>query len=242
MRRAASRSDSPPCSRRSRTIAPSRLGGAEAMCSVYRTDVNNGARHRYSPTVLERGAVFPPDYDFERSTFRFRAFGDDLASRWHDGGLHRVMRSGLPVRIEAGGPIWYGTPTAADQAELGHLLGMSFDVAGFVQAYPEIAARAAGLPPAADGRPVRDAGHVGDRPAGLAARRLRHPRPVRAAVRAPGRARWFRVVRLSVPGRCSRRRPHRGGAVAGQDPHDHRAVAGRSRPDRRCPTPRSGSG
>ena len=47
---------------------------------------------------------FPPDYNFERSTFRFRVFGDDLASRWHDGGLHRVLRSGLAVRIDAGGP------------------------------------------------------------------------------------------------------------------------------------------
>lgn len=91
--------------------------------------------------------MFPTDYDFERSTFRFRAFGDDLASRWHDGGLHRVMRSGLPVRIEAGGPIWYGTPTAVDQAELGHLLGMSLDLAGFVQAHPDIAARAPGFRP-----------------------------------------------------------------------------------------------
>ncbi len=36
----------------------------------------------------------PSGYDFERSTFRFRMFGDDLASRWHDGGLHRVLRWG----------------------------------------------------------------------------------------------------------------------------------------------------
>ncbi len=91
--------------------------------------------------------MFPPDYDFERSTFRFRAFGDDLASRWHDGGLHRVMRSGLPVRIETAGPTWYGTPTAADQAELDHLLGLGFDIEGFVHAYPEIAARAPGFRP-----------------------------------------------------------------------------------------------
>ena len=50
----------------------------------------------------------PPGYDFERSTFRFRMFGDDLASRWHDGGLHRVLRSGLAVRITADGVTCYG--------------------------------------------------------------------------------------------------------------------------------------
>ncbi len=43
----------------------------------------------------------PPPYDFELSTFRYRVFGDDLASRWHDGGLYRVLASDLPVRIDA---------------------------------------------------------------------------------------------------------------------------------------------
>ena len=53
----------------------------------------------------------PAPYDFERSTFRFRMFGDDLASRWQGGGLHRVLRSGLAVRIEADGLTAYGTYT-----------------------------------------------------------------------------------------------------------------------------------
>ncbi len=91
--------------------------------------------------------AFPPDYDFTRSTFRFRAFGDDLASRWHDGGLHRVLRSGLAVRITAAGPVWYGSPSVADEAELQHVLGMGFDLEGFARAYPDVYARAAGFRP-----------------------------------------------------------------------------------------------
>jgi len=90
---------------------------------------------------------YPADYDFERSTFRFRTFGDDLASRWVDGGLHRVLRSGLPVRIEAAGVTAFGDVTRADRAELRHLLGFGFDRAGFAAAYPEIASRAPGFRP-----------------------------------------------------------------------------------------------
>jgi 3-methyladenine DNA glycosylase/8-oxoguanine DNA glycosylase len=91
-------------------------------------------------------SVVPP-YDFDRSTFRFRVFGDDLASRWHEGGLHRVMGSGLAVRVTAAGPTWFGIPTPADEAELAHLQGMSFDVAGLIAAYPDVAARAPGFRP-----------------------------------------------------------------------------------------------
>jgi 3-methyladenine DNA glycosylase/8-oxoguanine DNA glycosylase len=74
-------------------------------------------------------------------------FGDDLASRWHDDGLHRVMRSGLPVRITAAGPTWYGDPTAADEVELNHVLGMGFDLEGLRAAHPDVFARAAGFRP-----------------------------------------------------------------------------------------------
>jgi 3-methyladenine DNA glycosylase/8-oxoguanine DNA glycosylase len=86
-------------------------------------------------------------YDFRLSTFRFRRFGDDPASRWHGGALHRVLSSGLPVRIGAGGVDAFGTPTAGDVAELAHLLGASFDTAGFARAHPRLAARAPGLRP-----------------------------------------------------------------------------------------------
>ena len=89
----------------------------------------------------------PPPYDFERSTFRFRLFGDDLASRWHDGGLHRVLASGLPVRIEADGITPYGDFTEADRDEVAHLLGARFDIVAFAAAHPALASRAPGFRP-----------------------------------------------------------------------------------------------
>ena len=89
----------------------------------------------------------PPGYDFERSTFRFRMFGDDLASRWHDGGLHRVLRSGLAVRITADGITCYGQASGTDEAELAHLLGGGFDLERFAIAHPALAARSPGFRP-----------------------------------------------------------------------------------------------
>lgn len=86
-------------------------------------------------------------YDFRRSTFRFRTFGDDLASRWIDGGLHRVLRSGLAVRVEAAGVTTYGEATEADRIELAHSLGARFDVPGLTAAFPDVAARAPGFRP-----------------------------------------------------------------------------------------------
>ena len=44
--------------------------------------------------------VVPEPFDFELTTERFRAFGVDRASLWHEGGLHRVV-GGREVRIEA---------------------------------------------------------------------------------------------------------------------------------------------
>jgi DNA-3-methyladenine glycosylase II len=44
--------------------------------------------------------ALPEPYDFALSTERFRAFGPDPATLWHEGGLHRVV-GGLEVRIEA---------------------------------------------------------------------------------------------------------------------------------------------
>ena len=41
----------------------------------------------------------PGPYDFALSTERFRAFGVDRASLWHEGGLHRVV-GGRELRIE----------------------------------------------------------------------------------------------------------------------------------------------
>jgi 3-methyladenine DNA glycosylase/8-oxoguanine DNA glycosylase len=97
----------------------------------------------YRAGVIEH----PPDYDFVRSTFRFRAFGDDLASRWADGALHRVLRSGRAVRIDARGAHVYGSASAADRADIHHMLGLVFDRPAFAAAYPELAAAAPGFYP-----------------------------------------------------------------------------------------------
>src|SRR4029079_10520904 len=89
----------------------------------------------------------PAPYDFERSTFRFRMFGDDLASRWQGGGLHRVLWSGPPGRIDADGLTAYGTFPDRDRDEVAHLLGASFDIDAFARAFPALAARAPRFPP-----------------------------------------------------------------------------------------------
>jgi DNA-3-methyladenine glycosylase II len=88
-----------------------------------------------------------PPYAFERSTFRFRAFGDDLASRWIDGGLHRILRSGLPVRLTADGVAAWGALSPEDHAEVAHLLGAGFDLTAFAAAHPDVEARATGFRP-----------------------------------------------------------------------------------------------
>ena len=73
----------------------------------------------------------PEPYDFSLSTARFRDFGSDRATVWHDGGLHRVV-AGQEVRVTAatgGVSIEPGSPEAA--AEVGHLLGLPFDLDAF---------------------------------------------------------------------------------------------------------------
>jgi 3-methyladenine DNA glycosylase/8-oxoguanine DNA glycosylase len=89
----------------------------------------------------------PAPYDFHRSTFRYRTFGDDVASVWHDGGLYRVLGSGLVVRVSADGVTASAEPAAADHAELLHILGAGFDLESFAAAYPDIYARAPGFRP-----------------------------------------------------------------------------------------------
>jgi DNA-3-methyladenine glycosylase II len=70
-------------------------------------------------------------YDFALSTTRFRDFGSDRATVWHEGGLHRVV-AGREVRItaaEGGVAIEPWSPEAAD--EVGRLLGLPFDLGRF---------------------------------------------------------------------------------------------------------------
>jgi 3-methyladenine DNA glycosylase/8-oxoguanine DNA glycosylase len=74
----------------------------------------------------------PEPYDYELSTERFRVFGTDLATLWHEGALHRVV-GGREVRIAAtpGGvdvdPLDEGTRPAVEK-----LLGLEFELEPFV--------------------------------------------------------------------------------------------------------------
>jgi len=68
----------------------------------------------------------PGPYDFALSTERFRAFGVDRATVWHEGGLHRVL-DGVETRIEAS----EGGVDVAPLADVSHLLGFGFDLAAF---------------------------------------------------------------------------------------------------------------
>ena len=73
----------------------------------------------------------PDPYDFALSTARFRDFGSDRATVWNDGGLYRVVagREVRITRVEEGVSIEPGSPDAA--AEIGHLLGLPFDLDAF---------------------------------------------------------------------------------------------------------------
>ena len=73
----------------------------------------------------------PEPYDFALSLERFRTFGADLACLWHEGGLHRVV-AGREVRLEvAPGGVSAEPFDAEIEAEVGHLLGLPFDLVGF---------------------------------------------------------------------------------------------------------------
>lgn len=75
--------------------------------------------------------ALPEPYDFALSTVRFRDFGSDGATVWHDGGLHRVV-AGREVRVTAvdgGAAVDPGSEEAA--AEAWHLLGGPFDLDAF---------------------------------------------------------------------------------------------------------------
>ena len=75
----------------------------------------------------------PAPYDFELSTTRFRNFGSDGATVWHEGGLHRVV-GGCEVRItpvEGGVAIEPWSEEAA--TEVAWLLGLAFDLDAFYE-------------------------------------------------------------------------------------------------------------
>ena len=73
----------------------------------------------------------PQPYDFALSTTRFRDFGTDGATVLHEGGLHRVVE-GREVRVTpAPGGVEIEPWSEAAAAEIGHLLGLPFDLGPF---------------------------------------------------------------------------------------------------------------
>jgi DNA-3-methyladenine glycosylase II len=73
----------------------------------------------------------PGPFDFALTTERFRAFGVDRASLWHEGGLHRVV-GGREVRIEpAPGGVEVEPLDASTEPVVRAVLGLAFDLEGF---------------------------------------------------------------------------------------------------------------
>jgi len=73
----------------------------------------------------------PGPFDFALTTERFRAFGVDHASLWHEGGLHRVV-GGRELRIEAAsGGVDVDPLDAETEPVVRALLGVAFDLEGF---------------------------------------------------------------------------------------------------------------
>lgn len=73
----------------------------------------------------------PGPFDFALTTERFRAFGVDRASLWHEGGLHRVV-GGREVRIEAvAGGVEVEPLDSATEPVVRAVLGLVFDLGPF---------------------------------------------------------------------------------------------------------------
>lgn len=73
----------------------------------------------------------PEPYDFHVSTVRYRDFGSDKATVWHEGGLHRVV-AGRELRID---PVVGGVRVEPDgpeaEAEVARLLGLPLELEPF---------------------------------------------------------------------------------------------------------------
>ena len=73
----------------------------------------------------------PGPFDLALTTERFRAFGVDRASLWHEGGLHRVV-GGSEVRVEAApGGVDVEPLDAETEPVVRALLGLVFDLDAF---------------------------------------------------------------------------------------------------------------
>jgi DNA-3-methyladenine glycosylase II len=87
----------------------------------------------------------PAPFDFELTTERFRVFGPDNATLWHEGGLHRVVGD-REVRIEtAPGGVEVDPLDEETAPVVLKLLGAEFDLNGFRPRDPLLAALATRL-------------------------------------------------------------------------------------------------
>ena len=126
----------------------------------------------------------PGPFDFALTTERFRAFGVDRATVWHEGGLHRVV-GGREVRIEAApGGVDVEPLDAETEPVVRTLLGLVFELEPFyawAAGDDVLGARrrsARRLPAVARAGSVRDARRRDHRAAGLALRGDRDPQPL----------------------------------------------------------------
>ena len=90
------------------------------------------------------------------------------------------------MRISADGIEASAEPTAEDRAEVLHTLGASFDLTSFEAAYPEIYARAPGFRPPLSADPFESLVIAVTAQQISLRRRVRDPKPVRAAASAAG--------------------------------------------------------
>jgi DNA-3-methyladenine glycosylase II len=95
----------------------------------------------------------PGTFDFALTTERFRAFGVDRASAWHEGGLHRVV-GGRELRIEAApGGVDAEPLDEATEPVVRALMGLAFDLDSFYAWAAEDEVLTVTVPPLAGFRP-----------------------------------------------------------------------------------------
>jgi DNA-3-methyladenine glycosylase II len=73
----------------------------------------------------------PQPYDFELSTVRFRNFGSDRATVWHEGALYRVVAGQEVCVCAAEGGVAIEPWSAEAAGEIGRLLGLPFELERF---------------------------------------------------------------------------------------------------------------
>jgi 3-methyladenine DNA glycosylase/8-oxoguanine DNA glycosylase len=94
---------------------------------LIRTDCPAVAECKLRPVLLP----VPQPYDFALSTTRYRELGTDLATMWHEGGVHRVVAR-KEVRVEAApGGVRIEPDDGTSVEEIGRLLGLPFELDRF---------------------------------------------------------------------------------------------------------------